>query len=43
MGKLEYEGFVTSWLRGCIGIAILLLAAAPFLLALGKSLQWMRG
>jgi len=29
MGQLEYEGFVTGWLRLCVGAAILLLAVAP--------------
>jgi len=42
MGQLVYKGLITGWLRGCIGTAILLLAAAPFLLALGKLLHWIR-
>jgi len=42
MGRLIYEGPMTAWVQICIGVAILLLAGAPFLLALGKLLQWIR-
>jgi len=42
MGQLTYEGFVTRGMRWCIGAAILLLAATPFVLAVGKLLHWIR-
>jgi len=31
MGKLEYSGLMTPWMRPCIGAAILALALTPAL------------
>jgi len=42
MGNLEYDGVLTRWIRLCIGLAILSVALAPLVLALGKSLHWLR-
>jgi len=42
MGDLEFKGFVTPGMRVCIGAAVLLLAATPFILAVGKLLHWIR-
>jgi len=42
MGNLEFHGFITPGIRACIGVAVLLLAATPFILAVGKLLHWIR-
>lgn len=31
---LEFDGVFSPWLRFCIGVAILMLAAAPLILAI---------
>jgi len=34
MGKFRYKGIITPWMRACIGAALLLLAATPFVWAI---------
>ena len=31
---MEMEGYLSGWLRFCIGVAILLIAASPFIYSL---------
>jgi len=39
---IEISGALSPFLRVCIGVAMLSLALAPLILALGKSLHWLR-
>jgi len=39
---IEVSGEFSPFLRACIGVGIVLCAAAPFILAIGKALHWLR-
>lgn len=39
---VEVEGTFSPFMRACIGVAIVLVAAAPLVLAGGKALSWLR-
>ena len=39
---VELEGSFSPFMRACIGVAVVMAAAAPFVLALGKAISWLR-
>lgn len=39
---VELEGSFSPFMRACIGVAVVMVAAAPFVLALGKAISWLR-